>query len=291
MPSPARLASERVRSSECRLTNVLISNVEILTEGVHSGYASGIVPSSFRIARRLLSRIEDQSSGEILVEEFRTEIPTQRREQLKAVAETLAEEVHSAYPWVDGAQPMHENAHQRLLNRNWGAALSVTGAGGLPTIDSAGNVLRPGTSLKLSLRLPPTVDGAAATDKLKQILEADPPYGARVRFRPDQSATGWNAPTVAAWLDQACQQASEQVFGQPAMYMGEGGTIPFMAMLGESFPDAQFLITGVLGPKSNAHGPNEFLHLPYARKLTLAVALILAAQAKQAAGDARRHES
>ena len=240
--------------------------VDILREGVHSGYASGIVPSSFRIARQLVSRLEDETTGQILPDGLKADIPDQRREQLSAVAEVLGDEIHQAYPWVDGASPVGDEAFDRLLNRNWRAALAVTGAGGLPDIGSAGNVLRPGTKLKLSLRLPPTLDGDQATELVKQILEADPPYGARVRFVPDQSATGWNAPPVADWLDKACQSASEAVFGKPAMYMGEGGTIPFMAMLGESFPEAQFLITGVLGPKSNAHGPNEFLHLSYASR-------------------------
>ncbi|MBY6204659.1 M20 family metallopeptidase [Halomonas denitrificans] len=255
--------------------------VDILNEGVHSGYASGIVPSSFRIARQLLSRIEDEGTGEIVLAEMQAEIPEQRRQQLAAVAEVLGDEVHTAYPWVDGAGPAGGSPLERLLNRNWKAALSVTGAGGLPALDSAGNVLRPGTALKLSLRLPPTVDGDAATLALKTALEDDPPYGARVTFEPEAAATGWNAPEVADWLDDACQAASQSVFGRPAMYMGEGGTIPFMAMLGESFPDAQFLITGVLGPKSNAHGPNEFLHLDYARRLTLAVAMILDAHAER----------
>ncbi len=261
--------------------------VDILEEGVHSGYASGIVPSSFRIARQLISRLEDEATGEILPGALKVEIPEQRRQQLAAVAEALGDEVHSAYPWVQGAGPMGEETLQRLLNRNWRAALSVTGAGGLPEIGSAGNVLRPGTALKLSLRLPPTVDGEFATGKVRELLEADPPYGARVRFEPDQSATGWNAPEVANWLDQACQNASEAVFGKPAMYMGEGGTIPFMAMLGESFPEAQFLITGVLGPKSNAHGPNEFLHLEYAKRLTVAVAVVLDEQAARLPGARR----
>jgi len=258
--------------------------VEILDEGVHSGYASGIVPSSFRIARQLLSRLEDEATGRIIVDDLHAEIPEQRRAQLAAVAEVLGDAVSDVYPWVPGAGPMGDDPLERLLNRNWRPALSVTGAEGLPGIDSAGNVLRPGTALKLSLRLPPTADGAQATTRVREILEADPPYGARVRFEPDQSATGWNAPAVADWLDRACQQASRQVFGKPAMYMGEGGTIPFMAMLGESFPDAQFLITGVLGPKSNAHGPNEFLHLDYARRLTTAVALVLAEQARTVGG-------
>jgi acetylornithine deacetylase/succinyl-diaminopimelate desuccinylase-like protein len=251
-------------------------HVDILTEGVHSGMASGIVPSSFRIARQLLSRLEDEASGRILPEALQVAIPEQRRQQLAAVAQELGDGVHEAFPWVPGAGPMGGDPLDRLLNRNWGAALSVTGAGGLPELGSAGNVLRPGTSLKLSMRLPPTLDGEEATERVKRILEADPPYGAKVRFEPEAGATGWNAPEVAPWLDQACQSASQAVYGKPAMYMGEGGTIPFMAMLGESFPEAQFLITGVLGPKSNAHGPNEFLHLSYASRLTTAVAAILA---------------
>lgn len=250
-------------------------HVDILTEGVHSGMASGIVPSSFRIARQLLSRLEDEASGRILPDDLQVEIPRQRRDQLAAVAEELGEGVSSAFPWVDGAGPMGDSPLERLLNRNWAAALSVTGQGGLPELGSAGNVLRPGTSLKLSMRLPPTLDGEAASERVKQILEADPPCGARVRFEPEAAATGWNAPEVTPWLDAACQNASEAVWGKPAMYMGEGGTIPFMAMLGDSFPEAQFLITGVLGPKSNAHGPNEFLHLPYAARLTTAVAGVL----------------
>jgi acetylornithine deacetylase/succinyl-diaminopimelate desuccinylase-like protein len=250
--------------------------VDILSEGVHSGYASGIVPSSFRIARQLLSRLEDEASGRILPETLSAEIPPQRRDQLAAVAKALGEEVHTAFPFVEGAQAMGGDPLERLLNRNWRAALSVTGAGGLPTLDSAGNVLRPGTALKLSLRLPPTLDGEKATEEVRRILESDPPYGAKVRFTPEAAASGWNAPEVADWLDNACQKASKAVYGKPAMYMGEGGTIPFMAMLGESFPEAQFLITGVLGPKSNAHGPNEFLHLDYASKLTTVVTSVLA---------------
>ena len=256
-------------------------DVDILTEGVHSGSASGIVPSSFRIARMLLSRLEDETTGEILPEGLKDDIPAQRREQLAAVAAELGDEVNTAFPWVEGAEPIGNDPLERLLNRNWRAALSVTGAGGMPNIDSAGNVLRPGTALKLSLRLPPTIDGEKATHLVRRMLEDDPPYGARVRFQPEAAATGWNAPEVAPWLDEACQNASNAVFGKPAMYMGEGGTIPFMAMLGDSFPEAQFLITGVLGPKSNAHGPNEFLHLSYASRLTTVVASVLADHARR----------
>lgn len=250
--------------------------VDILDEGIHSGGGSGIAPSSFRIARHLLDRLEDPATGRILPDALTDDIPGQRREQLAQVAERLGDEVHQALPLVAGAGPMGDDNLERLLNRNWRAALSVTGADGLPALGDAGNVLRPYTSLKLSLRLPPTVNGERATEAVRELLESDPPYGARVKFEADQAATGWSAPETAAWLDESCQAASEAVYGEPAMYTGEGGTIPFMAMLGEAFPDAQFLITGVLGPKSNAHGPNEFLHIPYARRLTACVAKVLA---------------
>ena len=192
------------------------------------------------------------------------------------MADALGDSIAAAYPFCDGVEPQADNTFERVLNRTWRAALSVTGAEGLPALGSAGNVLRPYTSLKLSMRLPPTTDGEEATRRMKESLEADPPNNAVVRFEADHAATGWNAPDIAPWLDASLQKASHAAFGKEAMYMGEGGTIPFMAMLGESFPQAQFVITGVLGPKSNAHGPNEFLHIPYAMKLTTCVAQVLA---------------
>jgi acetylornithine deacetylase/succinyl-diaminopimelate desuccinylase-like protein len=169
-----------------------------------------------------------------------------------------------------------------VLNRTWRPMLSVTGAEGLPAPANAGNVLRPQTSLVLSLRLPPTVKAESAARQLQAILEADPPYGATVKFDYGQAATGWHAPPTAPWLAAALETSSIKNFGRSAMWMGEGGTIPFMAMLGAKFPQAQFLITGVLGPHSNAHGPNEFLHLDYAKRLTACVADVLAAHAANA---------
>jgi acetylornithine deacetylase/succinyl-diaminopimelate desuccinylase-like protein len=192
----------------------------------------------------------------------------------------LGQTVYRKFPFSPGTEPMTSDPGEGVLNRTWRPFLSIVGANGLPAIKDAGNVLRPGTELKLSLRLPPLVDGAQATRDLKRLLEAQPPYGAKVRFEPDQGATGWSAPATAAWLREALESASQAHFGRPAGMMGEGGTIPFMGMLGQHFPQAQFLITGVLGPRSNAHGPNEFLHLPYAKKLTACVAQVLAAHAQ-----------
>ena len=251
--------------------------VEILSEGVHSGDASGIVPSTFRILRQLLDRIEDAETGQIRAGEFTATIPDKRKQQAGIAADVLGDLVYKKFPFVDTGMPVNTRPDELILNRTWRPALSITGAGGLPAIVDAGNVLRAQTSVKISLRLPPVVDAIIATEKLKALLESGPPYGARVTFTPDWSATGWHAPDLQPWLEESIDQASRNYFGAGAVYMGEGGTIPFMGMLGEKFPDAQFLITGVLGPHSNAHGPNEFLHIPTAKKLTGCVAEIIAA--------------
>ena len=250
--------------------------VEILKEGVHSGDGSGIVPSTFRILRQLLSRIDDEKTGKVLVEGLHVQIPAERLQQAKATAEVLGDEVFDKFPWVQGAHPVTADRTELVLNRTWRPALSITGIDGLPPLGSAGNVLRPFTACKISLRIPPRLDPVKAAALLKETLENDPPYGARVVFDGDKTSTGWDAPPLAPWLSKAVDAASQACFGKPALGMGEGGTIPFMGMLGEKFPQAQFLITGVLGPGSNAHGPNEFLHIPTGKKLTVAVAIVVA---------------
>ena len=248
---------------------------DVLDEGVHSGYASGVVPSSFRVLRQLMSRLEDETTGKVLPDYLYAPIPEQRLQQTEAMAEALGDNIWQAYPFVEGVEPMAENNVERILNRTWRPALSYTGIGGIPELDSAGNVLRPYTAMKISMRLPATVDGEAASQALKETLETNPPSNAKVVFETDQAASGWNAPEIAPWLHASLEKASQGAYGRSVMYMGEGGTIPFMAMLGDYFPQAQFMITGVLGPQSNAHGPNEFLHVPFARKLTTCVAQVI----------------
>jgi acetylornithine deacetylase/succinyl-diaminopimelate desuccinylase-like protein len=256
--------------------------VDVLTEGVHSGTASGVVPSSFRVLREVLARVEDVHSGALLVDELNTPIPLDRRTQAEAAAAVLGPTVAGKFPLVSGMRTVSNDPLELLLNNTWRPTLSVTGAEGLPAFRSAGNVLRPYTSLKLSFRLTPTGNPQASAAAIKQALERDPPYGARVTFEIESAMGGWNAPSFAPWLEQSMQRASQAFFGQPSMYMGTGGSIPFMGMLGEKFPGTQFLITGVLGPNSNAHGPNEFLHLDAARKLTGCVAQVLADHGAQA---------
>jgi acetylornithine deacetylase/succinyl-diaminopimelate desuccinylase-like protein len=250
--------------------------VKVLEEGVHSGDASGVVPSSFRLLRQLLSRIEDENTGRIILEGLHVEVPAERLEQAKEAARVLNTAIFDKFPLLTGMKPMSDDLTELVLNRTWRPALSVTGVDGMPALSSAGNVLRPHTSVKLSLRLPPTLEGKKAGELLKQTLEANPPNGAKVTLELEKASTGWNAPAMSSWLSNAIDTASQEFFGQPAMYMGEGGTIPFMGMLGEKFPGAQFMITGVLGPHSNAHGPNEFLHIPMGKRVTSSVSRVIA---------------
>ncbi len=261
-----------------------VLKVEVLTEGVHSGDASGVVPSSFRIMRQVLDRLEDSRTGRLLPQSFHCEIPADRMAQARATAALLGDELYKRFPWAhydcEGsctfALPTTTDPLEALLNRTWRPTLSVTGAEGFPAFKDAGNVLRPYTAFKLSLRFPPLVDASAAVQELKKLLEDNAPYQAKVTFDGHGGATGWNAPSTVDWFEQALNDASQSFFGAPCGTIGQGGTIPLMNMLSKGFPAAQMMVCGVLGPKSNAHGPNEFLHVPYAKKLTAAVAHVIA---------------
>jgi acetylornithine deacetylase/succinyl-diaminopimelate desuccinylase-like protein len=254
--------------------------VEVLTEGVHSGDASGIVPSSFRIIRTLLDRIEEAATGRIIPEWLHTEVPEERMKEARESSSVLGKEVWTKFPFIQGMQPIAKDPLELILNRTWRPALAYTGQAGMPDLLQGGNVLRPSTALKLSLRIPPSLDATNLDNRLKELLESDPPYGAKVSFEPEKGGAGWVSPAIAPWLSESVERASQSWFGKPAIAFGEGGSIPFMGMLAERFPDAQFLITGVLGPQSNAHGPNEFLHVRYARTLTGCIAQVLADERK-----------
>lgn len=260
------------------LRGLLAGNLEVrvLKDGVHSGHGSGIVPSSFRILRHLLSRIEDPETGKILVKELYVDIPQHRLEQTKLCAQALGHQIHGEFPWYGNTKPPVNDLTELLLNRTWRPTLCVTGVDGIPPLTNAGNVLRTHTTVKLSIRLPPGVDAKKVGETVKQVLEKDPPHGAHVSFTPDKAGNGWESPALAPWLEKSLQKASNGFFQKPPNFIGEGGSIPFMGMLGEKFPKAQFVITGVLGPESNAHGPNEFLEINMAKNITSCVASILA---------------
>ena len=254
-------------------------DVRVTSAGVHSGDAGGIIPSSFRIARRLLDRLEDPDTGRLTLDQLHVDIPTVRREQAEAAAAVLGDSVFTKFPFLDGVRPITEDPVEAILARTWRPSLEVTGADGLPATKDAGNVLRTSTTLALSIRVPPGVDASAAAEAVGALLTADPPHGAEVTWTVKHPADGFHAPPVSAWLRAALDTASQRHFGAPVQFMGEGGTIPFMQMLQVEFPDAEFMITGVLGPESNAHGPNEFTHIPCAKGVTSSVAEVLAAHA------------
>lgn len=249
--------------------------IEVLKQGVHSGNGSGVAPSCFRILRQLLNRIEQVETGDITLNTLQVAIPLARQEQAAHAAHILGKAIYTDLPFAEGVLPESHTLSELVLRRTWRPALSIIGSDGLPAIENAGNVTLPSLTFKLSMRLPPTCDHEAAALALKKTLEADPPYHAKVIFHIEDKGPGWNAPSEEPWLSASLKNASEHYFGKEAAYLGEGGSIPFMGMLGNKFPSAQFLITGVLGPESNAHGPNEFLHLPTAKKLTACIAKII----------------
>ena len=252
----------------------------VLESGQHSGLAGGVVPSSFRVLRRLIERLEDSATGELLLPELNVEIPANRIAEARATAEATPGALAATFPLHGSTRPMSDDELELILNNSWRPAFSVVGAAGMPEPADAGNVLRPFTTLSLSVRLPPTVDAKAALEAIQKALTTDVPHDATIEFSRVDIASGWNAPELAPWLREALDSASEQVFGNPWRTVGLGGSIPFMGLLAERYPAAQFVITGALGSDSNAHVPDEWLHVPQAIRVTEAVAHILDAQAR-----------
>ena len=239
------------------------------------GMVIGTLTSSFRIARHLLSRIENIETGEIIVPQLQVAIPEDRVAQARAAAAILGDAVITELPFSGGTQAMAGSNEDAILQKTWKAQLAITAVDGYPAPANGGNVLLPFTTLKLSIRVPPSGDAEAARAAVKAALERDSPYNAEVSFEAPRGENGWNAPTLAPWLAASLEKASQAAFGKSMAAQGEGGSIPFMGMLGRRYPETQFVITGVLGPHSNAHGPNEFLDIGYAKKLTAAIASVL----------------
>ena len=253
--------------------------IEVLRHAVHSGTAGGIVPSSFRILRELLDRIESPRTGEVLVRELHAMIPDSHLAAAGLVARDLGDVAAEDLPCVGGLELLGRDAADRLVRRTWEPSVSVVGIDGIPAVRDGANVVRPSTTVRLGVRLPPTVDPEVACARLVEVLTADPPAGAVVTATAE-GAAGWVTPTPAPWLRDALDAASLGAFGKEPGFVGEGGTIPFLASLGERFPRVQFLATGVLGPGSNAHGPDECLHLPTAANVSDAVACVVEAHAR-----------
>ncbi len=251
---------------------VVTANVEVLNHGVHSGSASGIVPETFMIMRELLNRFEDSATGEILDPAFHAEIPTSRLLQLRKTADILRDEYKTNFPWVKGVCARFDSTEENMIAQCWKPQLAVIGVDGLPNVADAGNVMRASTALRLSIRIPPHVNPERALASLKKTLSENVPYNARVSFDKASIGRGWDAAPEQAWFAHSIDEASMALFGKPAAYIADGASIPILSVFEETFTGAQFFVTGVLGPNSNAHGPNEMLDLDYVEKLTCAVA-------------------
>jgi len=255
--------------------------VDILSAGIHSGVAGGVVPSTFRIIRNLLDRIEDSHTGKILVKNAYTDIPQEKVTRAKFMAQILGKKIYNDFSLLEGCSFEVSEPHELLLNRSWRPSLSVIGAAGIPSLELAGNLLRPSTTLLIGLRIPPYCKAAQLIEEIKSILESDPPYDAKVTFTPVVIMDGWAAPKMSERLENIISDASRDHFGDEPVYAGCGGTLGTVKFLSKYFGDAQFIITGVEGPDSYAHGPNESLDLTAAKKMTAAVASILAKHSKK----------
>ena len=252
-------------------------SVKVSHEGIHSGNSGGSIPSSFRIQRILLDRVEDSSSGKVLIPEMHVDIPEQIREKAMALREIVGDSIWEQFPTVDTLRQASETTEDMIVAMNWEPTLSIIGADGIPSVQDAGNVLRTNTDLKLSFRIPPGVDSESAIARAKVILEEDPPYGAEVTFTPDSCADGFHAPPLDGPISEAIQEASMELTGLPPLATWTGGTIPFMSMMQGKYPEAMFLCTGTSGPGNNAHGPDEKLHIPSSKRLTVALSATIAA--------------
>jgi acetylornithine deacetylase/succinyl-diaminopimelate desuccinylase-like protein len=245
--------------------------VEVLAEGVHSGAGTGYAADSFMILRNLLDRIEDSKSGKI-IDAFQVEIPKSRVEEATKVADLKGDHVLENVKLLPGVKGLTDNNAELILNNTWRASLAVVGASGLPDHKLAGNVLRPSTTVRISMRLPPSYDGEKAAPLLKDILTKDVPYNAKVTVELRKPGSGWNNKDLSEKLTNSLNVSSKKIWGKELLSFGEGGSIPFIKQLADAFPACELLVIGVLGPNSNAHSCNEALHIDYCKGITVTVA-------------------
>jgi len=251
--------------------------VEAAQGGYHSGEVGGIVPETMRIMRTLLDRIDDSKTG-MCCEELNCEIPERFKTEAKFMAELSGPEMYKKYHVCEGVACMHEQGiDQMYLNNTWRANMAITGAAGLPAIQTAGNVCRPSTSMRLSIRLPPKVNPDDAYTAVTKLLTTDVPYNAKVTCTSQGKGQGWCMGELSPWLEEGIMKAGAQFWdGKKAGSYGMGGSIPFLAELGKMYPDCQIIAFGLIGPQTNAHAPNECINLPFAKKLTCALSHVMA---------------
>lgn len=246
---------------------ILDVTVETLEEGVHSGAGSGLAPDSFTVLRNILDRIDDSKTQKV-IEEFHVEVPKNRLDEINRVAELKKEKVLEHVKLTPGVEPLTHDYTELIIRNTWAPTLVVVGASGLPAHDTAGNVLRPNTSFRLSMRLPPTYDPNVAMERLNEIVTKDPPFNAKITTSRKNPGPGWNNKQFSQKLHDSLNTSSQKLWGKEYFSFGEGGSIPFIKLLADSFPECEIIVCGVLGPNSNAHSCNEALNIGYCKNIT-----------------------
>lgn len=264
-------------TSSLRGINIVKLTVEFAKGGYHSGEVGGILPETFRVIRSLLDRIDNSQTG-MVDDDFQVEIPAWARSEAEFMANLAGDDIHSKYDYHDGCVPMDkENLPDMYLNNTWRPNLSIVGANGLPDCGIAGNVVRASTSVKLSLRLPPTADPVATEAKLIEKLTTNVPHNAKVTVEGGHMGKGWCMKDMPEWFEGAVKRAGSDFFdGKNTGTYGMGGSIPFLAELNKMYPETFIVALGLIGPKANAHAPNECMCLSFAKKLTKALSHLIA---------------
>ena len=162
-----------------------------------------------------------------------------------------------------------------VINNTWKSTIVVTGMSGFPEAEIAGNVLRKSTSCRLSIRTPPTLSKEKAKKTIEKILTENIPYNAKVKVDFPALVDGWILKKLDSKINESFMKSSMFLFGSECYNLGSGITIPFVNMLNEKYKNCNMFVSGLLGPKSNAHSPNECLNIDYSIKLTVALAHLI----------------
>ncbi|CAI2368334.1 unnamed protein product [Moneuplotes crassus] len=252
--------------------------VSIAKDAFHSGICGGAMPETFRIANNLLDRLEDPITKRM--EKFEVEIEDRFKEEAKNIVGLVGTDLYKDFKLLEGCRPIHhDNLEEMYLNINWRPALAVCGADGLPTLSKAGNVVRASTSLRLKIRLPPSLDAKEMCDEVVKTLSEDVPFGAKIEFDDVSSGSGWVMKDLKEETSKAIHESSEEFYEKKAGLYGIGGSIPFLKTLEGIYPETEILAMGVGGNDCNIHAPDETLDIPYMKKFIPTLSHILAKMA------------
>ena len=249
--------------------------VETMPTTMHSGLATGVVPSASRIFRMLLARIENPETGHIINEIASPPLT----DEFRTYAETVARDVPGfleSYDLPVGLSAAGDTLHETVANNLVRAGLEITGITGLPEAHTSGNVSVGKITTRVSVRIPPGVDPDTVATEFKRIFEENPPYGAKVTYEFQSGDWGWMAKPFTPGMAKRLSQTTQSIFGTEPGLLGVGASIPFVQIMVQHFPKAEHILTGVLSQASHAHGPNENMSVRKVKRITEFVAAFLA---------------